>query len=165
MALMFAVVYQDHETAQKAMAMAESLEAAEYARIFDKALITKDEYGNIDVGEKKHPVRRGAVAGGVVGGMIGMLFLAPVAGVAAGAALGGVVGHQNKSGAEDFGSFTEKVKKDIPNGGSALVLFGDTEGRDRVIHELGSFGGTVHSLDVDKEALAKLQAEFDRAVQ
>jgi uncharacterized membrane protein len=165
MALMFAVVYQDHQTAQQAMAMAEALEAAEYARIFDKVLITKDEHGKVDLGEKKHPVRRGVVVGGVLGGMLGLMFLSPVAGAAAGAAVGGVIGRENKSGADDFKSFSEKIEQEIPNGGAAIVLFGDTDARDRVIHDLGSYGGKVHSLDVSDEALAALQHEFDRAAQ
>jgi uncharacterized membrane protein len=162
---MFAVVYDDQATAEQAITMAKALESAGYATIYDQALIRKDEHGKAKLDEEKHPVRRGVVTGGVLGGILGLFFLAPAAGAAAGAALGGAVGHSEKSGAQDFKSFAEKIEREIPNGGAAIVLMGQTDARDRVVHDLGSYGGTVHSFDLKEEELAQLQREMNRAAQ
>lgn len=163
MALMVAVIYDDQSTAEAAFSTAKALESAGYLTILDQALIRKNDKGKAEIDEEKHPVRRGAVAGGVVGGILGLAFLSPVIGAAAGAAVGGALGREGKSGATDFKTFTESVEQRIPNGGAAIVFLGQTEARDRVIHDLGSYGGTVLSFDISEAELQALQAEVDRA--
>ena len=106
-----------------------------------RSAVIGNEKGKVEVDEQKHPVGRGAFAGGVIGAIFGTAFLIPVAGAAAGAAIGAMFGHGQKGGAEDFKSFTESVKKEIPNGGAAVILLGHTEARDRVINDLGKHGG------------------------
>jgi uncharacterized membrane protein len=163
MAMLLALVYDDVETAEKSLDTAKAMESYGYLTIMDQALIKKNEKGKVEVDEKKHPVGRGAIAGGILGGIVGTVFLIPVAGVAAGAALGAIFGHGQKGGADDFKSFTEKVKADLPNGGAAVILLGHTEGPDRVINDLGGLGGRVYTLDLHEDQLAALQKEVDRA--
>lgn len=165
MALMVAVIYDDQATADAAFSTAKALESAGYLTIMDQALVRKNDKGKTEIDAEKHPVRRGAVAGGVVGGILGLAFLSPLAGAAAGAAIGGAIGHSDKSGATDFNTFIESVKQRIPNGGAAIALVGQTDARDRVVHDLGSYGGTVLSFDVSEAELQALQAEVDRAAR
>jgi uncharacterized membrane protein len=163
MAMLLALVYDDQETAEKALNSAKAMESYGYLTIMDQALVRKNQKGKVEMDEQKHPVGRGAFAGGVVGAIFGTVFLVPVAGAAAGAAIGAMFGHGQKGGAGDFKTFTESVKKDLPNGGAAVILLGHTEGRERVINDLGKYGGRIHTLDLHEDELAALQKEVDRA--
>ena len=163
MAMLFALVYDDQATAEAALETAKSLESYGYASIQDQALVRKSDSGKVELDEKKHPVGRGAIVGGVVGAIFGTVVLLPVAGAAAGAAVGAVIGHGNKGGADDFKKFSDEVARDLPNGGAALVLLGSTEGRERVIHDLGKHGGRLHTLDLHDDEVAAIQKEIDRA--
>ena len=163
MAMLLAIVYDDQNTAEKALSSAKAMESYGYLNIMDQALLKKNEKGKVEVDEKKHPVGRGAFAGGVLGAIFGTAFLIPVAGAAAGAAIGAMFGHGQKGGAEDFKSFTESVKKEIPNGGAAVILLGHTEARERVINDLGKHGGKIHTMDLHDDELAALQKEVDKA--
>lgn len=164
MALLFAVIYDDEATADAAFAMAEGLEDAGVATILDQALITKNDKGKIEVDNEKHPVRKGVVVGGVIGGITGAIFLVPGIGAAAGAAIGGMVGKMDKSGAEDdFKSFVESVEQRMQPGDVAMVMLAQTDARERVVHDLGQFGGTFYSYDISDEEVASIQKEIDRA--
>ncbi len=161
MALMLALVYSELDSANRAFTTMESLETAGYATILDSLLVKKDEYGSVEMDKEQHPVRHGATAGAVVGGILGLVFLAPVAGAAAGAAIGGMIGKDGGSGHKEFMQFAKKVESEIPNGGGALVLIGETDARDRVIHDLGGYGGKLLSFDISANELAALQKEVD----
>ena len=163
MALLIALVYEDQATAEEALSAAKALESYGYLTIQDQTLVRKSDSGKVEMDEKKHPVGRGAVVGGVVGAIFGTAILMPVAGAAAGAAVGAVIGHGNKGGAEDFKKFSDDVSRDLPAGGAAVVLLGSTEARERVIHDLGKYGGRLHTLDLHDDEVAAIQKEIDRA--
>ncbi len=163
MAMLLALIYDDQKTAEQALDTAKALESYGYLTIQDQELVRKSESGKIDTDEKKHPVGRGAIVGGVVGAIFGTPFMMPVAGAAAGAAVGAVFGNAAKGGAEDFKNFTEKVSGELAPGGAAVVLLGSTEGRERVIHDLGQHGGRLYTLDIDDEEIADIQKQIDRA--
>jgi uncharacterized membrane protein len=163
MALLIAMVYDDQQTAEQALTTAKALESYGYLTILDQALVRKSENGKVEMDEKKHPVGRGALVGGVVGAIFGTAMFMPVAGAAAGAAVGAVIGQGNKGGADDFKNFCNDVARDLPVGGAAVVLLGSTEGRERVIHDLGQHGGRLHTFDLHDDEVAAIQNEIDRA--
>ncbi len=163
MALLLAMVYEDQQTAENALSEAKALESYGYLKILDQTLVRKSDSGKVEMDEKKHPVGRGAIVGGVVGAIFGTAMFMPIAGAAGGAAIGAVIGHGNKGGADDFKEFRENVARDLPEGGAAVVLLGSTEGRERVIHDLGQFGGKLHTLDLHDDEVAAIQKEIDRA--
>ena len=163
MAALYAIVYTDHQTAEQALETAKGLETAGYLKILEQGLVRKSEEGDVSVDDEKHPVRHGTVVGGVLGGIAGLMFLAPLAGVAVGAGLGAMVGKGDSSGGSgDFKSFRDTVSSDLPNGGAAVVILGETDARDRVVQSLGQYGGTVHSLDISPQDLATLQKQVDK---
>ncbi|HEY7030572.1 MAG TPA: DUF1269 domain-containing protein [Thermomicrobiales bacterium] len=163
MAILIALVYPDPATAQEAERTARGLQEAGFLNILDLSVITKNDKGKIEHHGERHPVGAGAATGAVLGGITGLFFFVPVAGAAAGAALGGIVGRWMKSGASrDFEKFREQVSNDLQPGGAALVLLGQTEGRDRIIHDLGQHGGILRSTDVSDKELAAIQAEIDK---
>jgi len=163
MANLYAIVYPDHKTAEQSLETAHGLQEAGYLKILEQALIRRSEDGDVTVDNEKHPVRRGVTVGGVVGGVAGLFFLAPLAGAAVGAGIGTFVGKHNASGAVgDFRDFRDTISKDLQPGGAAVVILGETEGRDRVVHDLGRLGGTVHALDISEKELAEIQKQVDK---
>ncbi len=164
MAGLYAIAYPDAATANQAFDAAKGLEEAGYLTILEQALVTKENDGDVKIEGQKHPVRNAAIAGGVIGAIAGSMFLAPVVGAAVGASIGGVLGKGDASGAnEEFKSFADSVSSELPNGGSALVILGQTNARERIIQTLGQFGGTVRSYDISDEQLELLQKQIDRA--
>ncbi len=101
MATLFAILYPDKDQATGAFDQAKALENAGYMKIMEQALVTKDDSGEIKIGDENHPVLKGAGIGAVVGVLTGAIFLIPVAGLALGLAAGGLLGRYGKSGAED----------------------------------------------------------------
>jgi uncharacterized membrane protein len=163
MATLYAVVYPDLATAEQAAATARSLAEAGYLEILDSSLVSKNAKGKIDHHGERHSVRTGAVTGAFLGGLTGAIFFVPVLGVAAGAAVGGYVGKLAKSGgSKDFETFRDQVSNDLQPGGVALLILGQTDGSDRVIHEMRRHGGTLRSTDVSEQQLAEIQAEIDK---
>jgi uncharacterized membrane protein len=163
MATLFALVYSDVQTAEEAAETAKGLEQAGFLKILDSSLVTKNEEGKIDHHGERHTVRGGAIGGAVIGGLTGAIFLVPILGIAAGTAVGAYIGKLRKSGAsDDFHTFREQVSNDLQPGGAALLLLGQTDAPDRVVHDLGRHGGTLRSTDISDQQIAELQAEIDR---
>lgn len=163
MATLFAIVYPSKDQAASAFDQAKALENAGYMKIMEQALISKDDHGEIKVGDENHPVLKGAGIGAVVGVLTGAIFLIPVAGLALGAAAGGLLGRHGKSGAEnDFKQFQQTVANALEPGGGAILLLIQTDAQDRVINDLGHFGGKVMSYDLTDAQLTQLQKEIDK---
>lgn len=163
MATLFAILYPTKDQAAAAFDQAKALEDAGYMKIMEQALISKDDHGEIKVGDENHPVLKGAGIGALVGAITGAVFLIPIAGLALGAALGGVLGRHGKSGAEeDFKKFQQTVSSELQPGGGAILLLIQTDSPDRVVHDLGSFGGKLISYDLTDKQLAELQKEIDK---
>ena len=163
MATLFAIVYPSKDHAASAFEKAKALESAGYMTIMEQALISKDDHGEITVGDEKHPVLKGAGIGAIVGALTGAIFLIPVAGLALGAAAGGILGRYGKSGAEgDFKKFQQTVSSELQPGGGAILMLVRTDSPDRVVNDLGTFGGKLISYDLTDAQLAELQKEIDK---
>ena len=164
MASIIALVYPDATTADEAAETLKGLEEAGYLKIYNSAVITKEADGKVENKGEHHTIRRGAVTGGVLGVMVGVIFALPVAGLAVGAALGGWAGSAMKtSSGGDFPAFKEQVESDLQPGGAALLIFGETNARERVVQEMSRHGGTVRSTDFSDEDVAEIQRELDHA--
>jgi uncharacterized membrane protein len=163
MATLFGVVYPDEATAEEAAATARGLQEAGFLKILDSAVVTKDAEGKVEHKGERHTVRSGAIGGVLLGGLTGLIFMIPVIGIAAGAAVGAYIGKLRKSGASnDFHEFQKQVSDDLKPGTAALLILGQTDGPDRIIHDLGRHGGTVRSTDLSEKQLAELQKEIDK---
>jgi uncharacterized membrane protein len=163
MASLIALIYPDAVTADEAAATATGLEQAGYLKILDSALVTKDASGKVEHQGERHQMRTGALVGSVLGGLTGAIFFIPVAGVAAGAAIGAYFGKERSAEAGgDFNKFREQVSNDLQPGGAALLILGQTDALDRVIHDLGRHGGTLRSTDLTDDQISGIQAEINK---
>ncbi len=163
MATLFAIIYPSKDLATNAFDQAKALESAGYMKIMEQALISKDSSGEIKIGDENHPVLKGAGIGAAIGVLTGAIFLIPVAGLALGVVAGSLLGRWGKSGAEDdFKGFQQNVAHELQPGGSAILLLIQTDAPDRVVNDLGHFGGKLMSYDLSKEQLDELQKEIDK---
>lgn len=163
MATLFAIIYPSKDQATNAFDQAKALENAGYMKIMEQALISKDNSGEIKIGDENHPVLKGAGIGAAIGVITGAIFLIPVAGLALGAVAGSLFGRWGKSGAEDdFKGFQQNVAQELQPGGGAILLLIQTDSPDRVVNDLGHFGGKLMSYDLSDDQLAELQKEIDK---
>ena len=162
MATLYAIVYPDAATAEQAEQTMRGLSDAGYLDILDSSLVERHRVGEHHDGGERHSVRHGAVGGALIGGFTGLIFAVPVLGIAAGTAFGSYVGKLLKSGASnDFNKFREQVSNDLQPGGAALLVLGQTDAPDRILHDLGRHGGTVRSTDISEKQLKDLQQQVD----
>ena len=162
MAALFALVYPDQATAEKAEKVVEALQQEGYLRVLDSAKVTKDANGKASLHDG-HPVRSGTVKGLIVGGLIGVIFAIPVAGIAAGTAAGAALARHGKhQDAKDFEAFAEGVKGDLQPNGAAILLLAETDAPQRIINDLGRLGGQLRSTDFSPERIAEIQMEIDK---
>jgi uncharacterized membrane protein len=164
MATLFALVYPDQDSADRALETAHGLKEGGFIKIREQAVVTKDEHGKVHHHAEKSPVKSGALAGVLIGGLTGLIFAIPIFGLAIGGALGAYFGKRARSGAEgDFSAFQQSVGEELKPGGSAALLLVDSDARERVIHELSRHGGKLFSHDLSDEQMAEIQREIDKA--
>jgi uncharacterized membrane protein len=164
MATLFAVLYPDQLTGEKASLRVEGLQEADYLTVIDSAYVTKSKDGDIRIHEGSHPVRSGAAKGLILGALTGVIFSVPVLGIAAGTLAGLAIGRREEHNADkDFSSFAESVTEALQPGGSAILLLAESDVPERVREEFVPLGGRVMSTDLSSERLAEIQAQLDQA--
>jgi uncharacterized membrane protein len=164
MATLFALLYPDEITGEKAALRVEGLEEAGYLKVIDSASVTKSKDGDIKHHGGSHPARSGAAKGLILGALTGVIFSVPVFGIAAGTLAGLAKGHRDAHAADkDFPSFAKSVTEALEPGGSAILLLAETDVPDRVREEFVPLGGRVMSTDLSSERLAEIQSQLDRA--
>lgn len=163
MATLFALVFPDQDSADRALETAHGLQDAGFLKVMEQAVVTKDARGKVEYREEKRPVRHGAIAGILIGGLTGLIFAIPVVGLVAGGALGAYFGRRAESGARgDFNAFQRDVANELQPGGSAVLLLASTDARERVINELAKHRGKLFSHDLSDEEIAEIQAEIEK---
>ena len=157
MATLFALVFPDQDSADRALETAHGLQDAGFLKVMEQAVVTKDARGKVEYREEKRPVRHGAIAGILIGGLTGLIFAIPVVG------LGAYFGRRAESGARgDFNAFQRDVANELQPGGSAVLLLASTDARERVINELANHRGQLFSHDLSDEEIAEIQAEIEK---
>jgi uncharacterized membrane protein len=164
MATLFALLYPDQSTGEKALERVKGLEQAGYLEVIDSASVTKSKDGDVKHHGESNPARSGAAKGLVVGAMVGAIFAVPVIGIAGGTLAGLAIGRRDDRGADkDFAAFATSVSDALAPGGSAVLLLASTNTPDRVRQEFAPLGGRVMSTDLSDERIAELQAQLDQA--
>jgi uncharacterized membrane protein len=164
MATLFALLYPDQLTGEKAQERVKGLEEAGFLTVLDSAFVTKSKDGDVKQHGQSNPARSGAVKGLVMGAMVGAIFAVPVVGIAAGTLSGLAIGRRQDRGADkDFAAFATSVSDALTPGGSAILLLASSEVPERVREEFAPLGGRVMSTDLSDERIAELQAQLDQA--
>jgi uncharacterized membrane protein len=154
-----AIAYEDKATAHEVMVALERLQNEHSIELEDAVVATRDKDGKVKL-EQPSTAAAGAAGGALWGGLIGLLFLAPLLGMAIGAATGAAAGAVTDVGVDD--NFMKELGTQLSEGGAAVILLVRQVTPDKVLDEIGQYGGHVLQSSLSHEREAELQAALDR---
>lgn len=154
-----AIAYEDKATAHEVMVALERLQNEHLIELEDAVVATRDKDGKVKL-EQPSTAAAGAAGGALWGGLIGLLFLAPLLGMAIGAATGAAAGAVTDVGVDD--DFMKELGAKLNEGGAAVIVLVRQVTRDKVLDEIGQYGGHVLQSSLSHEREADLQAALDR---
>jgi uncharacterized membrane protein len=168
MADLIAVAYPGKDVARDVMKALSRLQTEHVIELADLAAVTKEQDGKLRLVQSRDLVAAGAVGGAaagvlggaVWGGLIGLLFLAPLLGMVAGMAGGALSGKFSDYGIND--QFMKDLGAQLQPGGSAIFLLINKMTPDRVLEELGKYGGKVLRTSLSRQVEADLQAAIEQ---
>ena len=152
-----AIAYEDEATANEVMASLMKLQT-EYAIELEDAVIVTNQDGKVKL-HQPSTAAVGAAGGAMWGGLIGLLFLAPLVGMAVGAASGAAAGALSDVGIDD--KFLKELGTKLDGGGAAVIVLVRKATPDKVLAEIGHFGGHVMQTSLSKERETELQTALD----
>lgn len=156
------MIFQDDLSAAKALEDLKAREEDGILRIFNAAVLSKDEDGRTVLHEDQDlSPGMGSVFGALVGGLIGLLA-GPggvIVGAAAGAATGGLVAGGTDLGFED--KFLKDVKTALKPGSSVLLLLIERRFGDVVAGTLLKREGQVLRHVVKQDVINRLNSPLD----
>jgi uncharacterized membrane protein len=163
MSELVAIAYPDVSRAEQVLASLIRLQDASLIDLEDACYVTKDAHGRISLHQANPTTsasaKGGAALGGVVGLMIGALVLMPVAGAAIGASLGAgtgaIAGHWSDFGIDD--AFIKELGASLQPNTSAIIVLVRRSTPDKVVPEVGRYGGKVIRTSLSSETETKLQ--------
>ena len=158
------IAYDKPDTADAVLNELRMLQAEHLIDLEDACVVIRDDSGKIHLKQSVNLVAMGATSGAMWGGLmgllVGLLFLNPLIGWAAGIAIGAGSGALSGSLA-DYGindDFIKSVGSTITKGTSALFVLVRSVNVDKVLPEVGKFGGTVLKTSLTSEQDEQLRA-------
>lgn len=131
--------------------------------IADAVVAVREEGGKVKLRQLFNVTAAGAVGGGFWGALVGLLFLNPLLGIAVGTAAGTVSGALTDVGIND--KFMKGLAETLKPGSAALCVLVRRVTEDKVLDEIGKFGGTVLKTSLSHEDEAKLQTALSAATK
>jgi uncharacterized membrane protein len=153
------VVYDDEFKAAEVMAALRRLQSEYLIDLEDAIYVTKDAEGKMKMHQSVNLTGAGAAGGALWGGLIGLIFLAPLAGMAIGAASGALAGKFSDYGIDD--KFVKELSSEMGPSSSAVFVLVRKSTPERVLPEVGKFGGKVLHTNLAPDGEARLQAALD----
>ncbi|HEY1175329.1 MAG TPA: DUF1269 domain-containing protein [Phytomonospora sp.] len=159
MSYLVAVAYPDPETAQTVLGKLIEMQKGELIKLEDAVVVERRGDGKVKLRQTSSNTAIGATGGVLWGGLIGLLFFAPLLGMAVGAAAGAAGGAMTDTGIDD--NFMKQLGDELQNGGAALVLLVRSATEDKVLNELGQYGGKLMHTSLDTEAENNLREAIE----
>lgn len=153
---LIAVSYPDENRAEEVFETLKRLHTERLLDAEDLLYVTKSQNGKVRLHQNLNTTGAGAASGAIWGGIIGLLFLAPLVGMAVGAASGAAAGKLSDYGIDD--KFVKELGSQMQNGSSAVFVLVRKATPDKVLAEVGKYGGTVLRTSLSNDAEKRLQA-------
>lgn len=149
---LFVVTYPDQFRAAEVMSTLARLQREYLIDLEDACYVTKDKDGRVKLHQSVNLTAEGALSGGFWGMLVGMLFLNPLLGGLVGAGAGALSGAVSDYGLDD--NFIKSLAEQMTPDSSGIFILVRKITPDKVLAELGKFGGTIlrTSLPADLEA-------------
>lgn len=159
MSYLVAVAYPDPETAQTVLGKLVEMQKGELIKLEDAVVVERRGDGKVKLRQTSSTTAIGATGGALWGGLIGLLFFAPLLGMAVGAAAGAAGGAMTDTGIDD--NFMKQLGTELQPGGAALVALVHSATQDKVLNELGQYGGKLVHTSLDTESEDSLRAAIE----
>jgi uncharacterized membrane protein len=165
---LFVVCYPAADVAEQVLKELRRLEAAHLLRLEDCVIVNRADDGRLSMHRSVHQKLKDTALGLLLGAMLGKWFGAPLLGAGLGAA-GGAIAKRLPDTAIDEGFVRELTQRLAPNSSAIFGLIPRfssdrvLSAPDKVVPELGRFGGTVLHTTLSAEAEESLQAAIDKA--
>jgi uncharacterized membrane protein len=156
MSTLVAIAYPEQGRAREVMDILKQLQAQHLIELDDAVAVVKDDEGKIKLDQAVNLTGAGAAGGALWGMLIGLLFLSPLFGAAVGAATGALVSKASDYGVDD--NFAQQLGSQLRPGSSALLVLVRQATPDKVLAEIGKYGGTVMQTSLPNDAERRLQA-------
>jgi uncharacterized membrane protein len=153
------IAYDDEFKAEEVRLTLAKLQVEHLIELEDAAVVVKDEQGKIKLKQAVNLTSAGAASGGFWGVLIGILFFNPLLGAAVGAASGALAGAFSDIGVDD--NFIRELGETLQPKSSALFVLVRKVTPDKVLEEVGKFGGKVLRTSLTKDEESQLQAVLD----
>jgi hypothetical protein len=153
------IAYDDEFKAEEVRLTLAKLQVEHLIELEDAAVVVKDEHGKIKLKQAVNLTSAGAASGGFWGLLIGILFFNPLLGAAVGAASGALAGAFSDIGVDD--NFIRELGQTLQPKSSALFVLVRKVTPDKVLEEVGKFGGKVLRTSLTKDEESQLQTVLD----
>jgi uncharacterized membrane protein len=154
------ITYPSPDDAERVVNTARRLESEHLLDLADIEYVTRDKKGVVAVYESVNRPLAGAALGAFWGALLGRVFGAPLLGAGIGAASGALVRNWVDDDGIDEG-FRRELTTKLPPGSSAVFALVRRSTPDKVLSELGKFGGTVLHTSFSEDIEEQLQAALD----
>jgi uncharacterized membrane protein len=155
------ITYPNPTDAAQVVQLLRRLEAEHLLELEDLVYVTREPDGPISIYERLNRPLAGAALGAFWGTLLGRWFGAPWLGAGIGAAGGMLVSRFHDDGIDD--GFVRDLGASLAPGSSAVFALVLRSTADKVLPEVGKFGGTVLHTSLSNEVEAELQAALDDA--
>ena len=159
---LIAIVYPSEERAEEVRQRILELQKEYLIQVGDAVVATKTEKGDVKLNQLFSMTAAGAASGGLWGMLIGMLFLNPLVGAAVGAASGALGGKWTDIGIDD--KFMKDLAESLQPGNAALFVLVQSMTADKVLKDIGHYGGTVLKTSLNHEKEQQLREALSGAV-
>ena len=156
MSTLIAIAYPEEHQAREVMDTLKRLQTEHLIELDDAVAVVKDNDGRIRLDQAHSLTGAGAAGGALWGMLIGLLFFAPFLGAAVGAAAGAIGAKFSDYGVDD--NFARELGSRLQPGNSALLVLVRQATPDKVLAEVGKYGGTVLQTSLPSDAEQRLQA-------
>jgi len=133
--------YEDEKTAETVLSDLLAMEKEYLVDLEDAAVVSRSQNGHLHVTTRESYLATGTLTGMFWGLLVGLIFLQPLAGAAIGGLAGLVAGGVGDLGMDE--KFKHEVGSLVQPGKSALMAVVRKATPDKVLEELGKYGGTV----------------------
>jgi len=165
---LFVVCYPTADAADEVLKVVRHLHAAHLLRLEDSVIVRRTGDGQLSINVSHRRRAKNVALGAVVGALLGKLLGAPLLGGGVGAATGGLSAGVTENIIDE--GFAQELAQYLGPESSALFVLVQRESPDqvliapeKVVPELGRFGGTVLHTTLTSEQDDRLQADLDEA--
>jgi len=156
------ICYASPEDAERVIETARRLQSEHLLDIADGVYVTRDVDGIVSVYERINRPIAAAALGAFWGTLIGKVFGRPLLGAGLGALAGALTNAPPDTDDIDD-DFVRDLSSRLPPGSAAVFALVRRATPDKVVAELGRYGGTVLHTSVSEEREARFQQALDEA--